>query len=1251
MSSTDALNEPAPSEDHIEAEPSEFWKTLESVLAPLASLKLTVFLFLLSIFIVLAGTLAQVEADIWEVIGEYFRVNFNNVLVDSAPYINFGEFFVRIKAELFFPPSFFPEAQVFPKGLGWLQPIWPTGTPSFLKGQGIWFPKGWLIGFFMMLNLFAAHLIRFKVQAKGNRLGVGSVVLAFGILLTGFVIWSGSNPDGLQANPFIGYETLRLLLITGTFGLCGVTLLGTFITDKLEHRWLYGMSSVLLAGTALFIAWWNASDEASMRILYQLVKATIAACVMLIGCIMLFKKRAGIVLLHGGIGLIMLYDVLVGVGHIESRMTLTEGEATNYSSDIRSAEFAIIDPSDEEVDKVTVIDGNQIREGATIDDERIPFKIEVVKYYPNSMPRMMASFGPNEEKPENPATTGFGLRAVALPVDTAKGTDTNSQIDVPSAYVKLTSKDGEDLGTYLTSAFFGMAGDLFPETESVEVGDTTYQFGLRFERHYDDYTITLNDVQKNDYKGTSRVKDYSSYITVRDPERDTEFEQRIWMNNPMRYAGKTFYQSGYQQLSGGLESSTLQVVDNEGWMTPYVACMIVAVGMLYQFSMTLLVYLRRRLSERKQKKIESGKSFTFLDWTGVGLSALIAFSILGSVYSLGRAPSGKIGEFHLAEFGELPIWYMGRPMPIDSFAEHELLNLSDRKSWKAEVTNEEGETELKSRPAVEWLMEMMANQDKARDLRTIRIENTDVLEAIGLEEREGFTYAPNELQENFNVIVEQASAASDVKAEDRTVFQRKFIELANRMRSYLFIEFAVGTAPKLPAEEKLDDPLAERNRLIQRVDRYMQLVRFFDRESEERFGSKPLPLMVPSHLGVDEENRPPIKAFEADWVPVFKAGVFEQFYAEFPQETPPAIELFSQMLDAYAGGDTATFNSHLEKYRKLLEKHAGEKDAQLPLAKTDFEAKYNRYGALNVSSWLYIVGFVFAVLGWLFLPEVFQRTAFWTIAAIFLIHTAALGARLYISGRPPVTNLYSSAVFIGWAVVLGGLIVESINKMGFGNVVAAAAGFLTLRIAANLAMTEDTFVVLEAVLDTQFWLATHVVCITLGYATTYMAGLFGAAYIGDGVFTPGLTKNVSKEVTRMTYGVLCFATFFSFVGTVLGGLWADDSWGRFWGWDPKENGALIIVLWNALVLHAYWGRMVRERGLAVLCVLGNIVVSWSWFGVNELSVGLHSYGFTEGRLIWLVIFGFSQLVLAGVGCLPKALWMSNRSEPVETAET
>ena len=134
----------------------------------------------------------------------------------------------------------------------------------------------------------------------------------------------------------------------------------------------------------------------------------------------------------------------------------------------------------------------------------------------------------------------------------------------------------------------------------------------------------------------------------------------------------------------------------------------------------------------------------------------------------------------------------------------------------------------------------------------------------------------------------------------------------------------------------------------------------------------------------------------------------------------------------------------------------------------------------------------------------------------------------------------------------------------------------------------------------------------------------------------------------MTYGVVCFALFFSFWGTVLGGLWADDSWGRFWGWDPKENGALIIVLWNAVVLHALWDRMVGDRGLAMLAVGGNIVTSWSWFGVNELGVGLHSYGFTEGVLFTLSMVVLAHLGFIAIGWIPI---LNRRNEPLKAAQS
>ena len=159
--------------------------------------------------------------------------------------------------------------------------------------------------------------------------------------------------------------------------------------------------------------------------------------------------------------------------------------------------------------------------------------------------------------------------------------------------------------------------------------------------------------------------------------------------------------------------------------------------------------------------------------------------------------------------------------------------------------------------------------------------------------------------------------------------------------------------------------------------------------------------------------------------------------------------------------------------------------------KLDFESFFNHFEPFYYGWILYLIAFIlacFALLGW---SVPLNRAAFWLVATTLVLHTAAMIGRIYISGRPPVTNLYSAALFIGWAGVGLGLVLELIYRLGIGTMIAALAGFMTLLIAHFLASSGDTFTVMQAVLDTQFWLATHVVCITLGYATTFIAGLLG----------------------------------------------------------------------------------------------------------------------------------------------------------------
>jgi ABC-type transport system involved in cytochrome c biogenesis permease subunit len=218
------------------------------------------------------------------------------------------------------------------------------------------------------------------------------------------------------------------------------------------------------------------------------------------------------------------------------------------------------------------------------------------------------------------------------------------------------------------------------------------------------------------------------------------------------------------------------------------------------------------------------------------------------------------------------------------------------------------------------------------------------------------------------------------------------------------------------------------------------------------------------------------------------------------------------------------------------------------------------------------------------------------------------------------------------------VILERMYRRGFATAVAGAAGFASLIVAHHLSGDGDTMEMMRAVLDSNFWLATHVVTITIGYGGTFLAGSIAIAYTLRKHLVPNPDGTTTQALLDTTYGILCFSLLFSFVGTVLGGIWADQSWGRFWGWDPKENGALLIVLWNALILHARWGRYVQERGIMAMAIVGNIITALAWFGVNMLGVGLHSYGFMDKAFWALLFFVLSQLALMGLCLLPARFW-------------
>jgi len=349
----------------------------------------------------------------------------------------------------------------------------------------------------------------------------------------------------------------------------------------------------------------------------------------------------------------------------------------------------------------------------------------------------------------------------------------------------------------------------------------------------------------------------------------------------------------------------------------------------------------------------------------------------------------------------------------------------------------------------------------------------------------------------------------------------------------------------------------------------------------------------------------------------------------------PIVTAYALIGDDYRANNAELFNQHVKDLSDWMAKNQPQ-----ATGRSSYEFLFNHLAPFYQSMSLYVLAFLLVAGSWLGWNQNLNRSAFFVLLLALAIHTFGLGSRMYLQGRPPVTNLYSSAIFIGWGTVIIGLILERFFKDGVGSACAAVIGFVTLIIAHHLAGSGDTLEMLQAVLDTNIWLATHVVVVTTGYSAMFLAGMLAIIYVVKGFFTKSLTKESAQSLTRMTYGVICFATLFSFVGTVLGGIWADQSWGRFWGWDPKENGALLIVLWCAVILHARWGGFIKQRGLMVLVLFGNVITSFSWFGVNMLGVGLHSYGFMDKAFPWLAGFMLSQIALMFVAGLPLGRWKS-----------
>ena len=958
------------------------------------------------------------------------------------------------------------------------------------------------------------------------------------------------------------------------------------------------------------------------------------------------SAKVGISMIHAGLLLLLGGGFVTAIYQEESAMIIPEGEKRNYSEAFREFEIALVGKGAAS-DAVVVIPDTILRDIAakkapsSIELPGTPYTLVVQTYHPNAVLRAKSQM---PEGLDLKATQGIGARTQLAFKPLPESYDDNKP-NAPTAIVELKTKE-KSLGTWalnlnLTESF---------DAQTFEDAGKTYELSLRRTRYYVPFTVQLDKFTHDKYPGTETPRRFASDVQIK--EGTSSFGYNISMNQPLRHAGLTFFQSSFGSTKDGKSLSVLQVVRNPGWLLPYISVSIMSLGLIWHFGYSLLRFLRGRAA-----KAAAILTLGFLTVTAEAADA----------------------SWNTGEFGVIPVQSGGRIIPIETLATGSLLQMRSRTSisltkieriafgqrpstWTKEQREEiakeiptlstELQALLEKRPvrltggsigSVDWLIEVSFRAPIARHLPTFRVEHPNVLKRVGGNPEKSLYVSWDGILKNsaeLSKAAEQARkrAQADRDSEDRALLQ---LESAARQYATLSMTFIPGD---LPADVT---PRREYGAWVSALNRAL------------------------TEMNASRESGGSGKAFDPELQKTVRT--FVERYQDFEREgviglLPPKDEksvarwdnlgasLLGVIKDQKAHRAGLAEDGVITRYADFSMAWREGKDDECSRLSSAIAASLKGpwsdkaqseawFGRMQPFYWL-LIAYALTVLmvfaSWLTSSETLRAWAYRLLFACFVLHTLALGYRMWLHGRPPVTNLYSSGIFVAWGAVALGIMLERVWKNGIGAAATGITGFVSLIIAHNLGLSgEDNLESVRAVLDSNFWLATHVTIVTLGYSATFVAGLLGALHLALRAFKSDY--NWGESVARAAYGILAFAVMASFIGTMLGGIWADQSWGRFWGWDPKENGAILIVLWCAICLHARWGGLVRREGLMQLLVFGNMVTAWSWFGTNLLGVGLHSYGFTESGFFWLMIFWASQLALIALG------WLPDRSKSAQTA--
>ncbi len=621
---------------------------------------------------------------------------------------------------------------------------------------------------------------------------------------------------------------------------------------------------------------------------------------------------------------------------------------------------------------------------------------------------------------------------------------------------------------------------------------------------------------------------------------------------------------------------------------------------------------------------------------------LIYFFIVLFSFFTSSSPSVNVESF-----GSVIVLENGRKKPIDTYARNKLLQFCGRQR-------------IAGQPALSWFCRLLFDPSRCDFDRVFLINDPQVAQTLGITPQKKRRYSYAELSEAADAIERYYKAAGEKTVGRLSAFEKEIVRIYNNLleyrnlaSTYSFLlpveEFRItdsdsATEGSLKLSDTGDAPsyfdMIQMNRFL--ADNMMRIHRL-PADSFKPFDRAIVRIVKKMYeIGAFTQNPPPhiiplVDDKGEKWMSPW--GLINEYRSGSVKN--PVLEQLIKIRQAYLAGDQTAFDNAAASLRSAVSALTFEKAPPDPA----LEIIYNKINSFFIARILLGIAALLAFIVLFTNKRALFAVSLSAIIVAYLLCTVGIVMRVLIMRHPPITNLYETFIFVAWATVLIGMILELLRIRPIGLLTASAAGFIFLHIAGRYAAEGDTMGMLAAVLNSGFWLTTHIITISLGYA-----GCLGAAFIGHIFILHKLTSSSHKEqlnaVSRAVYGVFAFGLLFTVVGTVTGGMWAEQAWGRFWGWDPKENGALLIILWSLIVFHYRLTGRINGIGLSAGAIIAGILVMCTWIGVNLLGTGLHSYGFTsKGAMLLMAYAAFEALFLAVSGFGLLMLKNRNAAKP------